>query len=82
MSASKKWPWAVAVPPQMSRTEPLRIAARGWPRAGIVRTWAPHMAVVSEDVCVSRAGVYRAEHSLDKDARCVFCDWLQPEGAA
>jgi len=64
MSAtSKTWPWTV----------PLPVENRTWPSVK-----ESYGLLVSENVCVSRAGLYRTEHSLDKDGRCVFCDWMQP----
>jgi hypothetical protein len=39
-------------------------------------------AKVPEDICVSQAGTSRPEHSLDKDGRCIFCDWVNPESEA
>jgi hypothetical protein len=29
--------------------------------------------------CTDRVGVVRKSHDLDKDGRCVFCDWLKPD---
>lgn len=28
--------------------------------------------------CISRAGKKRSIHTLDKDNRCIFCDYLSP----
>ena len=49
-------------------------------RDGLMRTAS---AFRLEAICVSRMGVPRPRHEMvGSDARCIFCDWLLPNGFA
>lgn len=49
---------------------------RYWTERQFFKPWFP--SARANPKCEDKNGVIRKKHALDKDGRCIFCNWLKP----